>query len=126
MRSRRSAYLPTHATVIRDGERLQVEARTLVVGDLLAISEGDRISADARLVSGGVEADMSALTGESMPVERSASALPTTTSLIDAQNLVFSGTSCVAGEARAVVTATGMATQLGQIASLTGERPSRG
>ena len=70
------AYMPTTSTVIRDGCRQVVDARTLVPGDLLAVSEGDRISADARLVAGGVEVDMSALTGESMPVERSAVSVP--------------------------------------------------
>ena len=113
------AYMPALATVIRDGRRQQVEARTLVPGDLLLIGEGDRISADARLLAGGVEVDMSALTGESMPVERAAEPVPASAAPLDARNLVFSGTSCTAGEARAVVLATGMATQLGRIATLT-------
>ena len=113
------AYMPARATVIRDGRRKQVDVRTLVPGDLLVIGEGDRISADARLLAGGVEVDMSALTGESMPVERSALPIPASTPPLEARNLVFSGTSCTAGEAQAVVLATGMATQLGRIATLT-------
>ncbi len=113
------AYLPATSTVIRDGRRQVVEARTLVPSDLLAIGEGDRISADARLVAGGVEVDMSALTGESMPVERSAVPVPPNAAPLEAPNLVFSGTSCTAGEALAVVSATGMATQLGRVATLT-------
>ena len=120
-------YLPATATVIRDDVRQVVEARTLVAGDVLLIEEGDRISADARLLDGGVEVDMSALTGESVPVERTAVALPPTASPLEAANLVFSGTSCIAGEARAVVRATGMRTQLGRIATLTqsvGREPS--
>jgi magnesium-transporting ATPase (P-type) len=96
-----------------------VAARTLVPGDLLVIGEGDRISADARLLTGGVEVDMSALTGESMPVERSAAPVPAGTSPLEARNLVFSGTSCTAGESETVVLATGMSTQLGRIAALT-------
>ena len=86
------AYMPAHSTVIRDGRRQQVEARTLVPGDLLLICEGDRISADARLIVGGAEVDMSALTGESMPVERSAEPVPASASPLEAANLVFSGT----------------------------------
>jgi calcium-translocating P-type ATPase len=113
------AYMPARSTVIRDGRRRQVDARTLVPGDLLVIGEGDRISADARLLTGGVEVDMSALTGESMPVERSAEAVPPDASPLGAANMVFSGTSCTAGAAQAVVLATGMATQLGRIATLT-------
>jgi calcium-translocating P-type ATPase len=113
------AYMPARSTVIRDGRRQVVDARTLVPGDRLVIGEGDRISADARLLTGGVEIDMSALTGESMPVERSAAPVPAGASPLEACNLVFSGTSCTAGESEAVVLATGMATQLGRIAALT-------
>ena len=113
------AYMPTTSTVIRDGRRQVVEARTLVPGDLLAVSEGDQISADARLVAGGLEVDMSALTGESMPVERSAVPIPPNAAPLEAPNLIFSGTSCTAGEAQAVILATGMGTQLGRVATLT-------
>jgi calcium-translocating P-type ATPase len=111
-------YLPPHATVVRDGRRTVVEARLLVPGDLLVIEEGDRISADARLVSGAVEIDMSTLSGESVPVSRSAGAATAGTSAFEARDLVFSGSSCTGGEARAVVTATGMRTELGRIAAL--------
>ena len=65
-------YLPVTATVVRDGTRQSVAAADLVLGDRVVIDEGDRISADARLVAGTVEVDMSTLTGESMPVERAA------------------------------------------------------
>ena len=67
-------YLPQQATVVRDGHVGVVEAAALVPGDVLIVSEGDRISADARLLSGGVEVDLSTLTGESQPVFRSADA----------------------------------------------------
>ena len=60
-------YLPPQATVLRDGRRQVIEARELVPGDMLVVSEGERVSADARLVAGGVEVDLSALTGESAP-----------------------------------------------------------
>ncbi len=67
-------YLPHRASVLRDGRRLEMEVRELVPGDVLFIEEGDAISADARLLDGVLEVDMSALTGESTPVERRAGA----------------------------------------------------
>ena len=111
-------YLPPHATVIRDGARLRVEVTELVPGDVAVIEEGDRISADARLLDGSLEVDLSPLTGESQAVYRSADLVDTTGPLIEARDLVFSGTTCVGGEARALVYATGMRTELGRIAAL--------
>jgi calcium-translocating P-type ATPase len=111
-------YLPVQARVVRDGHLQQVAARELVPGDVLVVEEGDRISADARLLDGGVEVDLSALTGESQPVYRSSEFLDTTGPLIEARDLVFSGANCVGGEARALVYATGMGTELGRIAAL--------
>ncbi len=111
-------YLPPRATVLRDGRRRVVEARELVPGDMLVVSEGERISADARLVSGGVEVDLSALTGESAPVFRAADLLDAHVSPLQARDLVFSGTICTGGEATALVHATGMRTELGRIATL--------
>src|SRR5512141_1591988 len=67
-------YLPQQATVVRDGHVGVVDASALVPGDVVVVSEGDRISADARLLTGGVEVDLSTLTGESQPVYRSAEA----------------------------------------------------
>jgi calcium-translocating P-type ATPase len=109
-------FLPPTARVLRDGTPRAVDAAALVPGDLLLIGEGDRISADARMVWGEVEMDMSALTGESVPV-------PRTVGDADADT-VFSGTLCTAGQARAVVVATGMSTEIGRIAALT-ERTGR-
>lgn len=111
-------YLPAHASVLRDGREQVVEAERLVPGDVLAIHEGDRISADARLLSGGVEVDLSTLTGESLPAFRSAEYADAHMPLLQARELVFSGTACTEGEARALVFATGMHTQLGRIAAL--------
>jgi calcium-translocating P-type ATPase len=113
-----AAFLPEHARVLRDGAALDIEARSLVPGDVLLIEEGERICADARLLAGTVEVDMSTLTGESAPVTRSADATDTTVPLLEARDVVFSGTECTGGEARALVTATGMGTELGRIASL--------
>jgi calcium-translocating P-type ATPase len=111
-------YLPAQATVLRDGREQLVDAERLVPGDVLAVTEGDRISADARLLSGGVEVDLSTLTGESLSAFRSAEYADTHVPLLQARELVFSGTVCTEGEARALVFATGMHTQLGRIAAL--------
>jgi calcium-translocating P-type ATPase len=110
--------LPPHARVRRGGRVLEVEAGTLVPGDVLLLSEGDRLSADARLVDGAIEVDMSPLTGESQPVTRSASRSRDSATPLESDDLVFSGTLCTAGEAEAVVFATAMSTQLGRIAAL--------
>ncbi|RDI68282.1 cation-translocating P-type ATPase [Nocardia pseudobrasiliensis] len=113
-----AAFIPQHAKAFRDGRESEVEATELVPGDVLVIAEGDRISADARLIDGAIQVDMSALTGESAPVNRSADLLDTQVPLLDARDIVFSGTTCAQGEARALVFATGMDTELGRIASL--------
>jgi calcium-translocating P-type ATPase len=112
------AYLPPRARVVRDGREQDVDALSLVPGDVLLVQEGDRVCADARLLEGAVEIDLSALNGESVPVLRAAELLDPGVAPLDARDLVFSGTSCTGGEARGVVTATGMATQLGRIAAL--------
>ncbi len=114
-----AAFLPEHATVIRDGTRQPIEARLLVPGDALMVEEGERICADARLMTGTVEVDMSTLTGESVPVTRSAGPPDPAVPLLHAADVVFSGTVCTGGEAQALVTATGMRTELGRIAPLT-------
>ena len=111
-------YLPQQANVLRDGRREQVDARTLVPGDVLLIEEGDRISADARLLDGAIDVDLSTMTGEAQPVFRSAEFADTTGPLLDARELVFSGTTCVGGIASALIVATGMHTELGRIAAL--------
>ncbi|MGE5408768.1 MAG: cation-translocating P-type ATPase [Syntrophothermus sp.] len=111
-------YLPPRATVVRDGRRAAIEAAELVPGDLLVIAEGDRISADAHLVSGALEVDLSTLTGESEPVSRAAGPAERGVPLLAARELVFSGTTCTGGEAQALVYATGMGTELGRIAAL--------
>ncbi|HZQ83910.1 MAG TPA: cation-transporting P-type ATPase, partial [Acidimicrobiales bacterium] len=113
-----SAYLPARATVRRDGVQRHIDARDLVPGDVLVLAEGDHVSADARLLTGALELDTAALTGESLPVFRSAELTDAGVSFLEARDLVFSGTSCTGGEAEAVVFATGMATELGRIAAL--------
>ncbi|HMI80214.1 MAG TPA: cation-transporting P-type ATPase [Solirubrobacterales bacterium] len=112
------SYIPQRARVLRDGREAEVDATGLVPGDLLLIAEGDRISADGHLVEGAIEVDLSTLTGESVPVSLAPGPRHPDTPRLRARDLVFSGTTCTGGEARAVADATGMATELGRIASL--------
>jgi calcium-translocating P-type ATPase len=111
-------FIPQQAKTMRDGTPREIDAAELVPGDVVVLEEGDRIAADIRLLSGAIEVDMSALTGESVPALRSAAALDVDVPLLVARDLVFSGTNCTGGEARGVVFATGMATELGRIAAL--------
>ncbi|MFR9802354.1 cation-translocating P-type ATPase [Pseudonocardia sp. RS010] len=115
-------YLPPRSRVRRDGTVGEIRAAELVPGDVVLIAEGDRVPADARLLSGALEIDAAALTGESVPVERDAAVPDTAGRKLDSPVLVFSGTACVAGSAEAVVHATGRHTEIGRIAALTGRR----
>ncbi|MEV2202729.1 cation-transporting P-type ATPase [Streptomyces fradiae] len=119
-------YLPEQARVIRDGEPRVVEARVLVPGDVIGLEEGDKVPADARLTRGAIEVDLSMLTGESVPAEREASPALPGVPLLQEPDMVFSGTTCTAGEARAIVFATGSRTELGRVAALSQrDRPER-
>jgi Ca2+-transporting ATPase len=107
------------ARVARDGGAVVVPAREVVRGDILVLDAGDLIAADARLIeAASLRANEASLTGESEPVEKNPSVLPETTPLADRRNSVFLGTSIVHGSARALVTATGMRTEVGRIARL--------
>ena len=113
--------LPSYVNVIRDGEQLQVLAEDLVPGDVMVLAEGDKISADGRVIrASDVQVDQSTLTGESNPVRKIADAVsePDLTPA-ETPNLVFAGTSVSEGNGRVVVTRIGMATEFGKIASLT-------
>nr|WP_245645814.1 cation-transporting P-type ATPase [Pseudonocardia acaciae] len=116
-------YLPLRSRVRRDGVVRPVAAAEIVPGDVLLLAEGDRVPADARLLSGALEIDASALTGESEPVRRLADATDTSPRVLDSPVLVFSGTGCLGGSAEAVVHATGAHTEIGRIAALAGRRP---
>ena len=110
--------LPPRARVRRGGVLTEIDATALVPGDLLLLAEGDRLSADARVIAGAVEVDMSPLNGESQPVMRSAERSQAAAAPLEAEDLVFAGTLCTSGDARAVIYGTGMHTQLGRIAAL--------
>jgi calcium-translocating P-type ATPase len=111
-------FLPQRVTVLRGGKPLRIMAADLVPGDVVVVEEGDRIAADMRLISGAVEVDLSTLTGESTPALRSAELVDVGVPRITARDLLFSGSSATGGEARGVVFATGMHTELGRIAAL--------
>ena len=113
-----AAYLPDAADVIRNGTRRAVDATELVPGDVLVLEEGARVCADARIISGTLDVDMSTLTGESQPVTRSPTAVAPSIELLEASDMLFSGSACLSGEARAIVTTTGMRTEIGRIAAL--------
>ena len=113
-----SELLPVQARVRRDGQELEIVASELVPGDIVLVAEGDRLSADARLLTGDVEMDIAALTGESQPVSRSARATSRAASPLEAEDLLFAGTLCTGGDAEAAIYATAMGTQLGRIAAL--------
>lgn len=107
------------ATVVRDGVRRRVPTRELVPGDLLVLAEGDTVAADARLLSAAtLEVSEAPLTGESEPVLKDARALAEPAAVGDRLDMVFNGTAVTRGVGRAVVTATAMATQMGQIVGL--------
>ena len=109
-----------HARVLRDGQEQIIDAARLVPGDVIRLEAGDFVPADARLLhSAGLKSEESALTGESVPSEKDADAVvPENAPLGDRTNMVFSGCSIAYGAATAVVTATGMDTEMGRIANL--------
>jgi magnesium-transporting ATPase (P-type) len=105
--------------VIRDGIEQVVEAKALVPGDLLLLSAGDAVPADARLVVGAaLQVAEAALTGESLPVTKDLLPQAPDTTLADRRNMIYAGTHVTAGRARGVVVATGVATEVGHIAAL--------
>lgn len=113
------------ARVRRGGKELVVDASEVVPGDILLLGAGDRVAADARLLdSHGLIADESALTGESLPADKSADGIFSEEAVPgDRRNMVFAGTALRAGRGEGVVTAVGMQTEFGHIASLLAETP---
>ena len=109
-----------HARVLRDGTEQIIDAASLVPGDIIRLEAGDFVPADARLLhSAGLKSEESALTGESVPSEKDAQEpVAADAALGDRVNMVFSGCSVTYGTATAVVTATGMHTEMGKIAGL--------
>ncbi|MBD3368375.1 MAG: HAD-IC family P-type ATPase, partial [Candidatus Eisenbacteria bacterium] len=105
------------ARVLRDGRAQQVEAAEVVPGDVLLLTAGDRVAADARLLeSNELRVDESSLTGESEPETKGSDPVDGDTPLGDRTSMVFMSTSVTGGQGRAVVVATGMQTEIGEIA----------
>ncbi|MBV8159691.1 MAG: cation-transporting P-type ATPase [Acidimicrobiia bacterium] len=116
------AMVPKTCRVIRGGDRIDLPARDLVPGDVVALEAGDAISADCRVVEAhDLSVNNVALTGESDPVGRTDDPAPADCEPVEARNCVFMGTSVVNGTGKAVVFATAMATEFGRIFRLTSE-----
>ncbi|MGQ9548320.1 MAG: cation-translocating P-type ATPase [Roseiflexus sp.] len=115
----RQMTAPT-AMVVRDGEEVRLPARDLVPGDIILLHTGDRVPADARLIEAiNLQVEESALTGESVPVEKHGRSLGhEDLPLGDRRNMVYAGTSVTYGRGRALVVATGMHTEFGKIARM--------
>jgi Ca2+-transporting ATPase len=112
------------AKVVRDGRWRSVPATEVVAGDIILIEEGDTIPADARLIhSTALQTAEASLTGESMPVSKDAAVVSGDAAVGDRTNMIFSGTAATYGRGKAVVTATGMRTEIGRIAGMLKEAP---
>ncbi|MCI0535713.1 MAG: cation-translocating P-type ATPase [Verrucomicrobiales bacterium] len=108
-----------HADVIRDDARQSITATEVVPGDVILIEEGDTVPADGRLIqSTALQTAEAVLTGESLPVLKDTLRIMDEVGLGDRHNMLFSGTAATYGRGRAVVTATGMQTQMGRIAGM--------
>ena len=112
------------ARVLRDGEQQAIPASDVVPGDILLLEEGDTLPADGRMIEAiALRAGESALTGESTSITKDSAPITDDVGISDQRNMVFSGTVVAAGRGRAVVTATGAATELGKIADTLQQTP---
>ncbi len=112
-------YLKQRARVIRDGQEREIDAEELVPGDIIRLAQGDRVSADARVVFvNDFQVDEAVLTGESLPVSKSTNRLPESVGLSDQSSMLFAGTLVTQGVCTAIVCRTDSSTELGKIASL--------
>ncbi|WP_175957215.1 cation-translocating P-type ATPase [Schaalia sp. Marseille-Q2122] len=117
-----SAMTAATSTVLRDGARTLIPSSELVVGDILVLSEGDQVGADARLLkAAALRAIESSLTGEADAVAKHTAAVPLDTDLADRSGMVYCGTSIAQGSGEAIVVATGARTQMGEIALMLDE-----
>lgn len=103
-------YIPSKASVIRDGKEIHIAHELIVPGDIIVIQEGNTVPADARVIQGTLQVDESTLTGESLPVEKITAAIPSTAEIFHATNILFAGTTITQGKGLAVIIATGNST----------------
>ena len=116
------SMMKTEAAVRRDGHKLRIPSSEIVPGDVVLLESGDKVPADLRLTAvRELRVDESALTGESVPVEKADQVLPPETVVADRKNSAFSGTLVTYGQGSGVVVGTGAATELGRIHQLIGE-----
>ena len=111
--------LPFYVRVLRNGAEKEIHAREIVPGDIIILSEGDKIPADSRLIEAAeMKVNNAPLTGESEPVTRFSE--PSAGEIINSPNIAFAGTTVMSGSGKGVVFATGMRSEFGRIAHLTG------
>ena len=116
----------SEVVALRDGDEVKVSSADLVPGDIIILSEGERISADARLIEvDELQVDEASLTGESTPIRKRASTINVNKQIYEQDNMVFQGTYVLSGSARAIVVGTGSMTEFGKIASLTSDTKSK-
>lgn len=115
----------TEATVIREGQTLRIPSRDLVPGDLVLLTSGDKVPADLRLTHlRNLQVDESALTGESVPVQKNIALLAADTPLAERLNMAYAGSFVTFGQGRGIVIATGSATEVGKISQSMEQRVS--
>ena len=116
------SYISLKTIVIRVGQRLLVDSKLLVPGDIIILRSGDKVPADARILSSkDLEVDEAILTGESLPEKKSEKVLDKNTVLGDRKNMLYAGTLVFGGLCKAVITETGSNTEIGKIAGLVKE-----
>ena len=119
-------YIEKRARVLRDGREYEIDADDLVPGDMIHISQGERIPCDSRLIYvNNFSVDESMLTGESLPVQKITEAVNFQAVVGDQKCMIFAGTLAIQGFANAMVTTTGRETEIGKIASLVESQESR-
>ncbi len=117
-----SDMVPENATVLRDGKYIMIPVSEIVPGDIVQLAAGDRVPADMRIVQQkNLSVEEAALTGESLPAQKTAGAVKPDAVLGDRKCMVYSGTLVTSGTATAVVVSTGMNTELGKISDMLGE-----
>lgn len=111
--------MTTQAVVMRDGQRMHIDSSEVVPGDILFFVSGDKVAADVKLISSReLQINESALTGESVPVEKNIKTLPSSTVLADRKNMLYASTLVTYGSGKGIVVATGDHTEVGKISQL--------